>query len=341
MLACEPSARCGPVQGRPPVLIEAALANLLSPMVLFFALGAGAALLRSDLDVPEAIDKGLALYLMLGIGFKGGVAVAGHGAGLGLVGAIAGGALLSIAGTLLAFALLSLFGRLGRTDAAAIAAHYGSVSLVTFLAGAEYLALQGIAYEGYMIAVLAVMETPPIVLALWLAGRAKGAAPALPADVLREVALNGSVVLLVGAFAIGWATGARGMTAVEPFIGAPFKGVLCLFLLDMGLVAARRLREGRALSARLVLFALLMPFIGAALGGLVGTLVGLSLGGCVLFATLGASASYIAVPAAMRLALPKANPALSLGLALAVTFPFNIALGIPLYQAALAAFLSP
>jgi hypothetical protein len=192
----------------------------------------------------------------------------------------------------------------------------------------------GVDYEGYLVAVMALMETPAIVSGLWLASKylprdqTKGGASG---ELLREVFLNGSVVLLMGAFVIGLATGTEGMKTVAPFIDAPFKGVLCFFLLDMGLIAAGRLQDSKVISLPLIAFGIIMPLLGGALGLGAGWLIGLSPGGVAIMGILAASASYIAVPAAMRLALPEANPAIYLTLSLAITFPFNLTIGIPLY----------
>ena len=308
---------------------DLAVANLLSPMVLFFVLGLVATLARSDLSIPESIAKGMSLYLMLAIGFKGGVGVAQHGfeAKLGL--AMLAGMALSAIIPLIAFRLLVVTSNLPRVDAAAVAAHYGSISIVTFLAATQALEASGITFEGYMVAVAAAMETPAIMAALWLAHTGE---KRMDATTLREVLLNGSIVLLVGAFVIGIATGEQGMKAISAFIVDPFKGILCLFLLDMGVIAGRGLREGRKhLTWPVILFGLYMPLIGAALGALAALAVGLSTGGTALIITLAASASYIAVPAALRLALPEARPAIYLPLSLGVTFPFNLTIGIPLY----------
>jgi uncharacterized protein len=323
---------------------DLALNNLLSPMVLFFALGLAAALARSDLSVPEAVAKALALYLMLSIGFKGGVEVAKSGLDAKLALVMLSGIVLSAVIPLIAFWLLRLTTRLSGTDAAAVAAHYGSISIVTFVAATEAVKALGFVYEGYLVAVAAVMETPAILTALLLARRAKdrrannrdggttgGSEQALGA-ILREISLNASVVMLVGSFAIGWITGERGMKSIAAFIVEPFRGILCLFLLDMGLVAGRGLRQARRhLSASVILFGLYMPLISALLASLLAFGLGLSTGGTALLISLAASASYIAVPAAMRLALPEANPSIYLTLSLGVTFPFNLTIGIPFY----------
>lgn len=306
--------------------------NLVSPIILSFVLGLVAALARSDLAFPEAIAKGLSLYLLFAIGFKGGAGVAAHGADLRLLAALLSGVVLSLLLPFIAFALLRSLSKVSVVDAAAVAGHYGSISIVTFVAASSLLAGLGIAAEGYMVAVAAAMEAPAILPALWLAARGSGGGERAGAELWREILLNGSIVLLLGAFAIGWVTGEDGMAEIESFIVEPFKGVLCLFLLDMGLVAGRGLRASRSvLSPGAAAFGVLMPIVGAAFGLGAGLLLGLSLGGVVLIMVLGASASYIAVPAAMRVALPEANPALSLTLSLGVTFPFNLTLGIPLY----------
>lgn len=309
--------------------------NLGSPMVLSFALGLAAALARSDLSVPEAGAKLLSLYLLFAIGFKGGVSVNESGASLRLALALAMGIGLSAAIPLIGYAILRAISRLDPLDAAAVAAHYGSISIVTFVAATASLTALGMTFEGYMVAVAAAMEAPAILSALWLIGRQRDGASEADAGLLGEILLNGSIVLLVGAFAIGLITGAGGRAEITAFIDAPFKGVLCLFLLDMGLVAGRGLlRSARQVSPAVIGFGLVMPLVGGALGLAGGALIGLSPGGTALMTTLAASASYIAVPAAMRVALPEANPAISLTLALGITFPFNLVVGIPLYVAA-------
>ena len=307
--------------------------NLLTPMILYFVLGLFAALARSELTVPEAAAKALSLYLLFAIGFKGGAAVAKHGVDGQLLAALAGGVLLSFALPFVAFGLLRVLTRLSVTDAAAVAAHYGSISIVTFVTATSVLTAQGIAFEGYMVAVAAAMEAPAIVSALWLVSRRGGNAD-MDAGLWREILLNGSIVLLVGSFLIGLITGADGLARIESFIVSPFQGVLCLFLLDMGLVAGRGLRASRGvLGLGAVFFGLLMPLVGATAGLGVALALGLSSGGVALLMTLAASASYIAVPAAMRVALPEANPSVYLTLSLGVTFPFNLVVGIPLYVA--------
>ncbi|MGP6088486.1 sodium-dependent bicarbonate transport family permease [Antarctobacter jejuensis] len=313
-------------------MLDLAAANLLSPIVLSFVLGLFAALARSDLSVPEAVAKGISIYLLFAIGFKGGAGVAAHGFEARLAATIIAGVLLSFALPVLAFGLLRTLSGMSRTDAAAVAGHYGSISIVTFVAGTTLLANAGLTAEGYMVAVAAAMEAPAILSALWLLSRGDGSTK-MDSDLWREILLNGSIVLLLGAFVIGMATGKDGLDTIAPFIVSPFQGVLCIFLLDMGLIAGRGLRTAGVLDKGAIAFGLVMPLLGAAAGLGAGLLLGLSTGGVTLLMTLSASASYIAVPAAMRVAVPEANPSIYLTLSLAVTFPFNLTLGLPLYLA--------
>ncbi len=309
---------------------DLAIDNLGSPLILSFVLGITAALARSDLSFPEAVAKALSIYLLFAIGFKGGVSIAPYGLDATLFAVLIAGVVLSAVVPFLAFGLLSVMTRLDRINAAAVAAHYGSISIVTFVAATSVLQSRGIASEGYMVAVAAAMEAPAILSALWLLSRNEGSR--MDGGLWREILLNGSIVLLIGSFVIGILTGEEGMREIDPFIGAPFKGVLCLFLLDMGLIAGRGIRNsGGVLTPGLFAFGLIMPIIGAALGLLAGMMIGLSLGGLFLLAVLAASASYIAVPAAMRVAVPEADPGIYLTLSLAITFPFNLTLGLPLY----------
>ena len=318
-------------------ILALAADNLISPIILSFALGLIAAFARSDLSIPEAVAKGMSIYLLFAIGFKGGAGVAAHGIDGTLVGALVAGVLLSALIPFVAFALLRALSTLSPIDAAASAAHYGSISIVTFVAATSVLEGRGVPAEGYMVAVAAIMEAPAILSALWLVART-GRQADMDAGLIREILLNGSIVLLIGSFLIGWITGEEGLARIESFIVSPFQGVLCLFLLDMGLVAGRGLRDSRgALGPGAILFGVIMPPVGAVFGLAAAMVLGLSVGGTALLMTLAASASYIAVPAAMRVALPEANPAIYLTLSLGVTFPFNLTVGIPLYTAIAAA----
>lgn len=277
----------------------------------------------------------MSLYLMAAIGLKGGVQVAQSGFTAELFAAALAGLALACLIPFMAFTLLRSFGRLDPINAGAVAAHYGSVSVVTFVTGTEALNASGIPAAGFMVAVLALMETPAIIVGLYLAGRGaakKASISSAPgAGLLHETLLNGSVVLLTGSFIIGMIAGKDGFEPIAPFFEVGFRGVLCLFLLDMGLIAARRLREARSLTSRLIILAILFPIINGTIGVVLGTLIGLDPGSATALAILAASASYIAVPAAMRLALPQADSGLYLAMSLAVTFPFNIIIGIPLF----------
>ena len=312
----------------------AAVANLLAPAVLFFALGAIAGWLKSDLTIPDQVAKTLALYLMLCIGFKGGVEARVAGLSSQMLAAGGLGIALSFLAPFAAYGALKLVSRLDRATAAATAAHYGSVSVVTFAAGSEYLRAIGVEFGGYMTAVLALMETPAIVAALVIAGgRTQGGDARFKPNLWREVLLNGAAVLLIGSFVIGALTGERGMTRLETFVGPLFQGALCLFLLDMGLVASRRIAAAPQLNMQLVGFAIIWPMLSSVVAIVACRVLGLSLGDASLMAVLAASASYIAAPAAMRMALPRADAGVYLSLSLGVTFPFNLLVGIPLYHA--------
>ncbi|APE28692.1 sodium-dependent bicarbonate transport family permease [Aurantiacibacter gangjinensis] len=311
----------------------AALQTFTSPVVLFFVLGFLAALARSDLAIPEAIAKGMSLYLMAAIGLKGGVAVSQSGVDVTVGLALAAGIGASFLLPLMAYAMLKGFGKLDQLNAGAVAAHYGSVSVVTFVTAVEIYELQGIPPGGYMVAVMAAMETPAILTGLLLARRGMDRQQQGTSELLHEVFFNASVVLLLGAFVIGMIGGADGFADVSPFFEAGFKGVLCLFLLDMGLIAARRLLDSRAMTWRLGSIAIALPIINGALGTALGAAIGLDTGSAAALGVLCASASYIAVPAAMRLALPQADPGIYLTMSLSVTFPFNILVNIALIGA--------
>jgi hypothetical protein len=315
-------------------LFHSLQANLLSPAVLFFALGLAAALVKSELKFPEPLYASLTIYLLVAIGFKGGVALAEAGLARVWLPALAAMALGAVI-PLWTYPVLRHVGRLRPADAAALAAHYGSVSAVTFIAATNYLKTIGQPFEHFATAFLAVMESPAILVGVLLGKLAGGGAGRPDAISLRtalhEALFGRSVFLLVGALLVGGLCGQAGMEKVEPFFVTPFQGVLALFLLEMGMVAGRRLGDLRRVGPFLLGFGVLVPLVNGALGVLLGKLTGLELGGATLLGVLSASASYIAAPAAIRMALPDANPTLYLTSALAITFPFNITLGIPLY----------
>lgn len=311
--------------------ISALAGNLLAPTILFFILGVIAAFARSDLSIPEGAAKLMSIYLLLAIGFKGGAAVAKSGIDYQLLTALAAGGVLSFVLPFVAYGLLRIMTHLDDMNAAAVAGHYGSISIVTFVTGISLLEAQGIEPEGYLVAVAAVMEVPAIMSALWLVARGNSEMR-MDSALVRHILANGSIVLLVGAFGIGAVTGEQGLNDLHPFIVVPFTGVLALFLLDMGLSAGKSLLANRKdVSTGIVIFGCVMPMVGSLFGLAAAKVVGLSLGGTFLMMVLSASASYIAVPAAMRLALPQAKSGIYLTLALGVTFPFNLTLGMPLY----------
>ena len=313
------------------MFLDIALQNLTSPPVLFFVIGVAASLARSDLAVPDQIARLLSLYLMMSIGFRGGLEISHQGVHPTLAGALVAGVALSFLLPFLAERLLRLMTRLGPVDRAAVAGHYGSISAVTLAAVLTVTGQLAIPADGFMVAVAAAMETPAILACLLLAGQGGGGAQS-GRRLLREVFLNGSVVILIGALVVGAVAYPRAAATVKPFLVDLFPGFLCLFLLEMGLIAGRGLRDARrSLTPGIVAFALVMPTVGAACGLGAALLVGLSAGSTAVMMTLAASASYIAVPAALRIALPQANLAVALTMSIGVTFPLNLLVGIPLY----------
>jgi len=309
---------------------------LPDPVVLFFLLGLLARLVRSDLRVPEPLYEALSLYLLIAIGLKGGIELAKHPLAA-LAPQLAGVVALGVATTLVAFVALRVLARLARPDAASIAGHYGSVSVVTFAVAISWLASRGIAHESYMAIFVAILEVPGIVVGIFLA-RTGGASRVAWGTLAHEVLLGRGIVLLAGGLAIGWIAGPDGAKPLQPMFGDLFKGVLAFFLLEMGLVVGRQLGDLRRAGFLLPAFAIAAPIAFGALGAWVGHQLGFSTGGATVLATLAASASYIAAPTAMRIAIPEASPALSLVAVLGVTFPFNITLGIPLYHGMSVAF---
>ena len=317
--------------------------NILSPAILFFALGLIAGLLKSDLEVPDSISRYLSLYLMMAIGFKGGVAIANTASFNGeILLAIGAGLIFGFLQPFLGYGLLKLTTRIDNPTAAAVAAHYGSISIVTFATAAAFLNTNSTVYAGYIVAIVALMEAPAILSGLFIAHRTAPETSSHTQEqkkLSREIFTNGAILLMSGAFLIGWITGPAGMQKIEGFIDTPFQGILCLFLLDMGLVVAKNVHHLRNFTIPLALFGIYMPLIGACIGLGASWVIGLDVGTGTLFTVLCASASYIAVPAAMRLALPEAKAAIYIPLSLAITFPFNVTLGIPLYFAGAKALL--
>jgi hypothetical protein len=310
------------------MLLEAALTNITSIPVLAFVLGLLAVAIKSDLRLPEALYQGLSIYLLLGIGIKGGVALSEANANEVAL-PILGTLLLGVTIPVLAFWVVGKLTKLDAINRGALAAHYGSTSLVTFSAALIFLDSQAVEYEGFVTTLLAILEIPGIVVGLMLASRGLGRGLNW-GESLREILTSKSIVLLAGGLFLGLITGASGYQKVEPFFGGLFTGVLALFLLEMGIVAGRRLPDVKKAGAGLVVFSLGFPLLAGTLGVFVGEITGLSLGGSVVLGVLTASASYIAAPAAVRLALPEASPGVYLTASLGITFPFNLIFGIPI-----------
>lgn len=306
----------------------------LDIIILFFGLGAFAGLMRADLRLPKGLYESLSLYLLLALGLKGGMELVRFPLGdvlLQAVPVVAIGVLLP----LFCYPVLRRIGRLPPADSASIAAHYGSVSVATFAVGIAHLDSLGISYEAYLPVFVVLLEMPAIGVGIWLARRA-GVGKGGGASLAHEVFLNKGILLMGGGLLIGAVSGPTGVEPIAPLFMDLFKGVLALFLVEMGIVAASRLHDLRELGVFLLAFGTLMPLIGAVAGAIAGMIAGLSPGGVTIVATLGASASYIAVPAAMRMAIPEARHHLSITLALAITFPFNVLVGVPLYAKLLA-----
>lgn len=330
------------------------LSNVVNPPVLFFFIGLTAVFLKSDLEIPQPIPKLFSLYLLFAIGFKGGHEL--HESGITQDIAITLIAAVIVASLVPIYSFFILRLKLDIYNAAAIAATYGSISAVTFVTASTFLSRLGVDFGGHMVAALALMESPAIIVGLLLVrifvnrrisestsesmseGTSENTSEGSSenevfswSEVIRESCLNGSVFLLVGSLLVGLVTSEQGWESLEPFTGEMFYGVLTFFLLDMGLVAARRFQDLRKGGSFLIGFSILMPVLNAILGIAIAALLHMSAGDALLFAVLCASASYIAVPAAMRLTVPEANPSLYISMALALTFPFNIIIGIPIY----------
>ena len=310
--------------------------NLLAAPILFFLLGFLIVALKADLDIPQPLPKLLSLFLVIAIGLKGGIELHHGGLTLDSIKVILACVTMSLIMPLIGFAVLR--SRLDVYNAAAVAATYGSVSAVTFITAISAIEGLGLEYHGYMVAAMALMEAPPIVMGVALVRRYANepGAPAIKwGKLLHDSLLHGPIVLLLGSLFVGRLIGDKSAAAIKPFFGGLFPGLLCLYLLDMGLNAARRLTTINLVDKFLVAFAIIMPILGASAGIAISCLFGVDKGDALLITVLCASASYIAVPAAMQLSVPKADPSVYLTMALGFTFPFNIAVGIPLYLSTL------
>lgn len=309
------------------------LFNILNPPVLFFFLGMLAVFLKSDLEIPQPLPKLFSLYLLLSIGFKGGHELAESGINSQIAMTLIVAIVMASIVPVYTFFILKI--KLDHYNAAAIAATYGSISAVTFITASSFLDKLHIPYGGHMVAALALMESPAIIIGLILvrafAPKTEGEEGFSWGKVMHEACLNGSVFLLVGSLLVGLLTGEKGWEKLQPFTQGIFYGALTFFLLDMGLVAARRIKDLSKTGSFLIGFSVFIPVVNAILGILIAKVLGMGEGNGLLFAVLCASASYIAVPAAMRLTVPESNPSLYVSMALALTFPFNIIVGIPLY----------
>lgn len=305
------------------------MGNLLDPAILFFLFGIFAGLIRSNLEIPQQIVKFLSLYLLMALGLKGGFALVAGGFQSEILVTLAIGLGLALAIPLIGYFILRNL--LDKFDSAALAATYGSVSAVTFVTATQYLALNGINYGGHMAAVMALMESPAIIMAVALAAYARASNTVSIKGVIHESFTDGAHLLLLAALAIGVITGDAGNAVMKPFTGDLFKGLLAFFLLDMGLQVAKRIPELRGKNPMLLGYAIIGPLVHSAAALALCMLLGVTLGNTVLLMVLAASASYIAVPAVVRNAIPEANPAVYFGLSLGLTFPFNVLIGIPLY----------
>lgn len=312
------------------------LANILSPAALFFFLGFVAVLLKSDLELPYPLPKFFSTYLLIAIGYTGGEKLAQTGIDLTVLLYIGAAMLMAVVVPLYAFFFLRRI--LGVYDAAAMAATYGSISIVTFVVGTDFLGRLGVAYGGYMVAIMSLMESPAVIMGIMLvrifAPRSNTKRPGMRA-LLHESFFNGTVLLLLGSVVIGAITGPTAGADLAPFMNGLFKGMVLLFLLDVGMVAARRVDHLHKVGLPLVLFGIFAPLINGTVGIGLAWLMGMGVGDALLFTLLCASSSYIVVPAAMRQAVPEANPGLFELLSLSVTFPLNIGIGIPLYWTAI------
>lgn len=303
---------------------------ILTPMVLAFLLGIVATLVGSDLKFPEGLYIGLTIYLLFAIGLKGGGKLSAISLAEFIKPAIvAVGVCIFIA--VFSYSILRFVGKFSAINAAAISAHYGSVSAVTFSEATAYLEYLQIPYEGFMPSLLALMEVPAIIISIFLARLAKSDEKTNWKKLLHELLTGKGNILLLGGMLIGLLSGKKGMEQISPLFEVPFRGVLVLFLLEVGMITGKKLSDLKNTGFFLIVFGITMPLINSIIGIYLSNMIGLSMGGAIIFGTLCASASYIAAPAAIRLALPEASPGYYLTASLAITFPFNIILGLPLY----------
>lgn len=310
-------------------ILDLARLNLTNPAVIAFALGVMVAIVKGDVRLPDQASSFVSTFLLLAIGLKGGIALRQVAAGEVLVPAV-GTVLLGVVTAGLTFVAARWFVRLDISDAASLAAHYGSVSAVTFTAAMAFADSAGFAPDGMMPALVAILEVPGIILALLLA-RSGSDNKSLRAAV-HEVFTGKSVLLLLGGIFIGRFASEAGIEQAKPFFVGLFPGMLVIFLLDLGTLAGKRLADVRQVGTRLVVWAVAAPLVFGSVGAVIGSVIGLSVGGVAVMATMAASASYIAAPAAVRVGIPSARPAVSLGAAIGITFPFNLIVGIPVYM---------
>lgn len=305
--------------------------NFTNPAFLFFVLGIIAVRLKSDLEIPNNSSKFISLYLLFAIGFKGGQELAHSEFNLSIIWAVLFGILVASAIPLYTFFILKK--RLNVENAGAIAAAYGSVSAVTFVTAVSFLEIQHQHFNGYMVAIMALMEAPAIILGVLLIKIfAEDSNPQMKIrKVVHHAFTNGSVLLILGSLVIGLLASEEEARGIEPFTTDIFKGFLAIFLLDMGITSGRKLKDFLDSGKFTALFAIIIPLVNGVIVAYISQVITDSTGDRFMFAILAASASYIAVPAAMKIAVPKANPGIFLPMALAVTFPFNITLGFPIY----------
>ncbi|MFA7287553.1 MAG: sodium-dependent bicarbonate transport family permease [Melioribacteraceae bacterium] len=314
-------------------IFNSSLENFRTPVILFFILGFVASVLKSDLKIPDSIAKILSIYLMIALGFKGGVEISKNGSDLNLFLSIFLSLFIGLVIPIIVFFIIKKLLKNDITNAGAIAAHYGSVSVVTFITAVTFLERSSVHYEGFMVGMMALMESPAIFISLLLVRYFQKTTKNefKIKEIVKESLFNGSIVLLFGSLFIGIVSGEKGMALTKPFFVDPFQGVLTLFLLEMGMLAGRRIEEFSKMGIKLSAAAILIPLMNGTLASLLAVLIGFDTGTATLFAVLSASSSYIAAPAAVRMALPEANPSIYLTMSLAVTFPFNIIFGIPIY----------